>query len=78
MSDFGLRIGVEGAREIPAAFQRLREKCDLPNMVFHSLRHSSTTYKFKLNKEIETQRDKVSTLRAALDNTASSFGEKID
>lgn len=27
----------------------LREKCDLPEVVFHSLRHSSTTYKLKLN-----------------------------
>jgi integrase len=37
-------------RLITEAFQRLREKCDLPNVVFHSLRHSSTTYKLKLNK----------------------------
>lgn len=27
----------------------LREKCGLPEVVFHSLRHSSTTYKLKLN-----------------------------
>ncbi|MDR1409177.1 MAG: hypothetical protein LBJ12_02670 [Oscillospiraceae bacterium] len=37
-------------RLITEAFQRLREKCELPNVVFHSLRHSSTTYKLKLNK----------------------------
>lgn len=30
-------------------FEKLREKADLPNVVFHSLRHSSTTYKLKLN-----------------------------
>lgn len=27
----------------------LKEKAGLPNVVFHSLRHSSTTYKLKLN-----------------------------
>ena len=27
----------------------MREKAGLPNVVFHSLRHSSTTYKLKLN-----------------------------
>ena len=37
-------------RLITEAFQRLREKAGLPNMVFHSLRHSSATYKLKLNK----------------------------
>lgn len=30
-------------------FEKLRKKADLPNVVFHSLRHSSTTYKLKLN-----------------------------
>lgn len=31
------------------AFARLKEKADLPDVVFHSLRHSSTTYKLKIN-----------------------------
>ena len=31
------------------AFNKLREKAGLPKVVFHSLRHSSTTYKLKLN-----------------------------
>ncbi len=30
-------------------FEKLREKAGLPKVVFHSLRHSSTTYKLKLN-----------------------------
>lgn len=30
-------------------FEALRKKAGLPNVVFHSLRHSSTTYKLKLN-----------------------------
>ncbi len=36
-------------RIIAGEFQKLREKAGLPNVVFHSLRHSSTTYKLKLN-----------------------------
>ncbi len=34
---------------INKAFQRLKREQELPNVVFHSLRHSSTTYKLKLN-----------------------------
>lgn len=34
---------------IEKEFDRLKEKAGLPNVVFHSLRHSSTTYKLKLN-----------------------------
>jgi integrase len=30
-------------------FERLKKEAGLPNVVFHSLRHSSTTYKLKLN-----------------------------
>ena len=33
-------------------FEKLREKAGLPKVVFHSLRHSSTTYKLKLNHGI--------------------------
>ncbi len=36
-------------RIIEKAFSDLRTKADLPNVTFHSLRHSSTTYKLKLN-----------------------------
>ncbi len=34
---------------IEKGFNRLKEDLELPNVVFHSLRHSSTTYKLKLN-----------------------------
>ncbi|MCR5352314.1 MAG: tyrosine-type recombinase/integrase [Bacteroidales bacterium] len=34
---------------ITNAFNRLKRDAELPNVVFHSLRHSSTTYKLKLN-----------------------------
>ena len=37
------------ARTITSAFQRLISEHDLPKVVFHSLRHSSITYKLKLN-----------------------------
>ena len=37
-------------RVIMESFHNLREKCGLPRVAFHSLRHSSTTYKLKLNK----------------------------
>lgn len=36
-------------RIINKAFDALKENAKLPNVVFHSLRHSSTTYKLKLN-----------------------------
>lgn len=37
-------------RVIMESFHNLRETCGLPRVAFHSLRHSSTTYKLKLNK----------------------------
>ena len=36
-------------RVIEKAFNKLKKEAELPNVVFHSLRHSSTTYKLKLN-----------------------------
>lgn len=53
--DYNLVVSLPNGRPceeriISESFQNLREKCDLPNVVFHSLRHSSTTYKLKLNK----------------------------
>lgn len=36
-------------RIIGNQFERLKKTADLPDVVFHSLRHSSTTYKLKLN-----------------------------
>ena len=37
-------------RIIGNQFERLKKSAGLPNVVFHSLRHSSTTYKLKINK----------------------------
>lgn len=53
--DYNLVIAQETGRPcedriIGNQFDRLKKSCGLPNVVFHSLRHSSTTYKLKLNK----------------------------
>lgn len=52
--DFNLVVALPNERPcenrvIEKEFLQLREKAGLPNVVFHSLRHSSTTYKLKLN-----------------------------
>lgn len=52
--DFNLVIALPNGRPcenrvIEKAFIELRKEAELPNVVFHSLRHSSTTYKLKLN-----------------------------
>ena len=36
-------------KSIKKAFNKLKDNAELPDVVFHSLRHSSTTYKLKLN-----------------------------
>ena len=43
---YGLPIGNGAIRN---AFKRLIKEHDLPPVVFHSLRHTSVTYKLKLN-----------------------------
>ena len=52
--DFDLVVALANGRPcedriILKSFEKLREKAGLPKVVFHSLRHSSTTYKLKLN-----------------------------
>lgn len=52
--DFALVVAMPNGRPcesriIEKDFLALKEKAGLPNVVFHSLRHSSTTYKLKLN-----------------------------
>lgn len=52
--DFNLVVAQSNGRPcegriIEEAFQNLKKEAGLPNVVFHSLRHSSTTYKLKLN-----------------------------
>lgn len=52
--DFDLVVALQNGRPcedrlINKAFAELKQRAGLPNVVFHSLRHSSTTYKLKLN-----------------------------
>lgn len=52
--DFNLVVALPNGRPcenriIEKEFLLLKKKAGLPNVVFHSLRHSSTTYKLKLN-----------------------------
>ena len=52
--DFNLVVALDNGRpsdnrNIEKAFHQLRETAELPRVCFHSLRHSSTTYKLKLN-----------------------------
>ncbi len=52
--DYNLVLALENGRPcedriIGNAFARLKEKAGLPDVVFHLLRHSSTTYKLKIN-----------------------------
>ena len=52
--DFGMVIAQPNGRPlegqiISRAFSELIRANELPNVVFHSLRHTSTTYKLKLN-----------------------------
>ncbi len=54
-TDYNLVLAQETGRScedriIGNQFERLKKSAGLPNVVFHSLRHSSTTYKLKLNK----------------------------
>lgn len=53
--DYNLVVTLDNGRPcenriLQKSFKSLREKVGLPKVCFHSLRHSSTTYKLKLNK----------------------------
>ena len=86
MSDgFGLKIGVEGEREfkkslaeINQTFKVLGSEMKLVQSQFDKNDNSVealTARNAALNKQIDTQKEKISTLKAALENAASSFGE---
>ena len=83
--NFGLKIGLEGEkqfkdalREINQSFKVLGSEMTLVASQFDKNDKSVqaiTARNAVLNKEIDAQREKISTLKAALDNAASSFGE---
>jgi phage-related protein/uncharacterized protein YoxC len=83
--NFGLKIGVEGEKafkqalsEINQSFKVLGSEMQLVTSQFDKNDKSAaalTARNTVLNKEIDTQKDKISTLKAALDNSSASFGE---
>ena len=83
--DFGLKIGIEGEKDFKKAlsdinqsFKVLGSEMTLVTSQFDKNDKSAQALASRneiLNKEIDAQRDKITTLKAALDNAASSFGE---
>lgn len=83
--NFGLKIGLEGEKEfkkaladINSAFKVLGSEMKLVESQFDKNDTSVSALTARnevLNKAIEAQRQKIETLRAALQNAAESFGE---
>jgi hypothetical protein len=83
--NFGLKIGVEGEREFKKAlsdinqsFKVLGSEMTLVTSQFDKNDKSVSALTARntvLNKEIDAQKEKISALKAALDNASSSFGE---
>lgn len=83
--NFGLKIGVEGEKEfknalrdINQSFKVLGSEMKLVSSQFDKNEksvESLTARNTVLNKEIDTQKDKISTLEKALQNASDSFGE---
>lgn len=83
--NFGLKIGLEGEKEFKQAlsdinqsFKVLGSEMNLVASQFDKNDKSVqaiTARNEVLNKEIDAQREKINTLKAALDNASSSFGE---
>ena len=80
-SSFGLKIGLEGERAITDINREMRVLGSEIKLVASSFdkndksAESLTACNQVLGKEIEAQKSKIETLRAALENSASSFGE---
>ncbi|MCL1951727.1 MAG: hypothetical protein FWF60_02745 [Oscillospiraceae bacterium] len=82
---FGLRLGIEGEkafkdalRDINQSFKVLGSEMQLVTAQFDKNDKSIqavTARNAALNREVEQQKEKVATLKAALENAASSFGE---
>ena len=83
--NFGLKLGIEGERafkqslaEINQTFKVLGSEMKLVSSQFDKNDksvESLTARNQVLNKEIETQKEKIETLKSALANAAESFGE---
>lgn len=85
MSDFGLKIGLEGEKEfknalrdINQSFKVLGSEMKLVSSEFDKQDKSVAAVAARnevLNKAIDAQKDKIATLESALKNAADSFGE---
>ena len=83
--NFGLRIGVEGEkdfknalRDINQAFKTLGSEMTLVTAQFDRNDKSAAALAARsvvLSKEVDAQKEKINTLRTALDNASASFGE---
>ena len=83
--NFGLKIGLEGEKEfknalrdINQSFKVLGSEMNLVSSQFDKQDQSIqaiTARNSVLNKEIDTQKEKISTLQKALENASTSFGE---
>jgi phage-related minor tail protein len=83
--NFGLKIGVEGEKEFKKAlsdinqsFKVLGSEMKLATSQFDSNEWSVESLTAKnqvLAKQIDAQKDKIETLRKALENASDSFGE---
>lgn len=83
--NFGLKIGLEGEKEFKKAlteinqtFKVLGSEMKLVSSEFDKNDKSVQALSARnqvLNKEIDAQKDKIETLRSALENAATSFGE---
>jgi len=83
--NFGLKIGVEGEKEFKKAlseinqsFKVLGSEMKLVESEFGKNENSIESLTGKnevLNKKIDAQKDKIETLRKALENASASFGE---
>ena len=83
--NFGLKIGVEGEKEFKKAladinqsFKVLGSEMKLVSSQFDKNDKSVQALSARnnvLNKEIEAQKQKIETLRSALQNASDSFGE---
>ena len=85
MSDFGLKIGIEGEKEFKKAladinqsFKVLGSEMKLVESSFDKNENSVESLAAKnqvLTRQIDAQKDKIETLRHALENASQSFGE---
>src|SRR5699024_5741376 len=83
--NFGLKIGVEGVRELKKSLREINQGFRVlgPAMKLVTSEYDRndnsinaiTKRNAVLNKEIDAQKEKVSTLEMALANAAESFGE---